>query len=124
MRLTSDFFVSALVRRVFGEGGFAAVSKKGAHEAGAIFILVDRLDRTFDLYGPAPQAFFDVMQQGGRQFEKILSCSEKEAVMTRLASEDRMDPDYWLVEIEARDGAVDLPVVTDEPKDKPADPFL
>ena len=57
-------------------------------------------------------------------FEKILSGTNKEAVATRLASEDRMDPDYWLVEIEARDGAVDLPVVTDEPKGGPVDPFL
>ena len=58
MRVTSEFFASALVRRVFGDGGFAAVSKKGALEAGVILILVDRLDGTFDLYGPAPQSMF------------------------------------------------------------------
>ncbi|MEP2580565.1 MAG: DUF1491 family protein, partial [Roseibium sp.] len=38
MRVTSEFFVSALVRRVFGEGGFAAVSRRGAPEAGAVFV--------------------------------------------------------------------------------------
>ncbi len=38
MRLTSEFWVAALVRRVNGTGAFAALSNKGAAEAGAIFI--------------------------------------------------------------------------------------
>lgn len=118
MRLTSDFYVSALVRRIFGEGGFAAVSKRGAAEAGAIFVHVDRLDGTHDLYGPAPQAFF-AEPKDGRLFEKVLSETDKEAILTRLASEDRMDPDYWLVEVEARNGAIDLPVASDD-DDKPS----
>ena len=39
MRLTSDFWVSALMRRVFAEGGFAAVARRGASEAGAVFVV-------------------------------------------------------------------------------------
>ncbi len=38
MRLRSDIYVSALLRRVFAKGDFAAVERKGAEEAGAIFI--------------------------------------------------------------------------------------
>ncbi|GAB4514665.1 MAG: DUF1491 family protein [Roseibium sp.] len=115
MRVTSDFFVSALVRRVFGEGGFASVSRKGAPEAGAVFVCVDRLDGTYDFYGPAPQAMFSDQPQG-RLFEKILGTADREAVDRRLASEARMDPDYWLVEIEARDGRIELPLAPDEEK--------
>ena len=118
MRVTSEFFVSALVRRLFAEGGFAAVSRRGAEEAGAVFVSVDRLDGTFDLYGPAPQAFFSEQPQG-RLFERILSGVAAEAVSERLQREARMDPDYWLVEIEARDGAVDLPLAADEDNQSP-----
>lgn len=113
MRVTSEFFVSALVRRIFGEGGFAAVSRRGAEEAGAVFICVDRLDGTFDFYAPAPQAMFSE-QPLGRLFEKIFEQTDKTAIDGRLQSEARMDPDYWLVEIEARNGVVDLPLASED----------
>jgi hypothetical protein len=119
MRVTSEFFVSALVRRIFGEGGFAAVSKKGAPEAGAVFICVDRLDGSYDFYGPAPQAYFSE-QPLGRLFEQVLEKADRESVETRLKSEARMDPDYWLVDVEARDGRVDLPLAQDDPPKNPA----
>lgn len=119
MRVTSEFFVSALVRRVFGEGGFAAVSKKGAPEAGAVFVCVDRLDGGFDFYGPAPQAMFSELPQG-RLFERVFECAERDVIDSRLASEARMDPDYWLVEIEARDGRVELPLAEEDAPDQGA----
>ncbi|MEL7524519.1 MAG: DUF1491 family protein [Pseudomonadota bacterium] len=118
MRVTSEFFVSALVRRLFAEGGFAAVSRRGAEEAGAVFVSVDRLGGTFDLYGPAPQAFFSEQPQG-RLFERLLSSVEADAVSERLQREARMDPDYWLVEVEARDGNIDLPLVEDADDEPP-----
>ncbi len=122
MRVTSEFFVSALVRRIFGEGGFAAVSKKGAPEAGAVFICVDRLDGTFDFYGPAPQSMFSELPQG-RLFEQLFEGTDKDAIERRLASEARMDPDYWLVDIEAREGQVDLPLAQEEAPDPGAGVF-
>jgi len=122
MRVTSEFFVSALVRRVFGEGGFAAVSKRGAPEAGAVFVCVDRLDGTYDFYGPAPQAMFADQPQG-RLFECVFEKSERAAVDSRLKSEARMDPDYWLVDIEARDGKVELPLEEEEKPDPGAGLF-
>jgi hypothetical protein len=116
-RVTSDFYVSSLVRRIFSEGGFAAVSKRGAMEAGAVFVSVDRLDGTFDFYGPAPQSMFSELPHG-RLFEQLLSSVEREALQGRLSSEARMDPDYWLVEIEAQDGLVDLPLAKEEETDR------
>ncbi|WP_305988783.1 DUF1491 family protein [Roseibium sp. MMSF_3544] len=124
MRVTSEFFVSALVRRIFGEGGFAAVSRRGAEEAGAVFVSVDRLDGTFDLYGPAPQAMFSDQPQG-RLFEAVFSQTDQPTIDERLKREARMDPDFWLVEIEARDGKVDLPLAQeDEKSDDPGAGFF
>ncbi|MBO0345227.1 DUF1491 family protein [Roseibium sp. CAU 1637] len=120
MRITSDFFISALIRRVMGAGGFAALKRRGALEAGAIFIIVDRLDGTSDFYGPAPQSWFEEAPDG-RLFEKVLSLVKPEEIAARLASEARMDPDFWAVEIEARDGLVDLPLVAGEGPDDASD---
>lgn len=112
MRVTTDFFVSALVRRIFSNGGFAAIAKKGAAEAGAVFVIVDRLDGSYDFYGPAPQTYFTEMREG-RVFEKVLTEVERDKITEKLAREMRMDPDHWVVEIEARGGEVDLPLVKD-----------
>jgi hypothetical protein len=103
MRLTSEFWVAALVRRCFGENAFAAVVSKGAAEAGAIYIVLDRLDGTIDLFGPAPQSAFDDDHAGQRLFERLLDRADREAVTARLASEARMDPDIWVVEVEDRE---------------------
>ena len=125
MRVTSDFFVTALVRRIFTGNGFAAIRKRGAPEAGAIFVVVDRLDGTFDFYGPAPQAMF-MEQPQGRLFERVLEKATDTDITSRLEREARMDPDYWVVDIEARDGAVDLPLAEDESErpPNPADSFF
>ncbi len=99
MRLTSDFWIAALIRRVRGEGGFAYLARRGSPEAGAIFIRIsDRLGLS-DLYAPAPQALYD---GGGedRRFAAVLRGAEAEAVEARMARETGFDPDLWLVELE------------------------
>ena len=55
-RLTSDFWVSAYLRQAAFDGLVAVLRRRGAREAGAIFVKLDRLDGTAALYGPAPQA--------------------------------------------------------------------
>jgi len=109
MRLTSEFFVSALVRRVMGEGGFAAATRKGAAEAGAIFVVVDNLDGRLQLFGPAPQSMFSDLPDG-RLFECLLADADRLDLMERFEREARIDPDFWVVEIEDRDGARFLPL--------------
>jgi hypothetical protein len=103
--------VAAFVRRCFIDGAHAVVEKKGAEEAGAIFIVVDRLDRTLDLYGPAPQAALGDTATADRQFQKIIAAGAGDAITTRLASERRFDPDLWIVAVEVRSGQVPLEVV-------------
>jgi hypothetical protein len=102
MRVTSEFFVAALVRRVFSNGGFAAVERHGAAQAGAIFIRQRFRDGLETLFGPAPQSFFD-SDDTDRRFEfraERCEAAESDAIIAREA---RFDPDLWVVEIEVDD---------------------
>lgn len=113
-RITSDFFVAAYVRRRNDAGFFTAVVRKGAAEAGAIFVKVSRLDGTADLYGPLPQVYLDDVDPaiaGGRVFERLLSGVPEFEADERLASERRFDSDCWVVETEDRGGSSDLDVM-------------
>jgi hypothetical protein len=100
MRLKTEIFVSALVRRIFIEGGFAAVERKGEEQAGAIFLTQRFRDGLVSLYAPAPQSFFDEGEERGRKFEQRLERAEEDAVREALARETRFDPDLWIVEVE------------------------
>jgi len=110
MRLRSDFVVMALVRAAEGAGAFAHVARKGDGSAGAIFVVADRLDGTLDLYAPAPQALLD---EGAA--DRLFTCAaeriDRAALEKRLASEARFDPDFWVVEIEDREGRPFVPLV-------------
>jgi hypothetical protein len=100
MRLRSDIFVSALTRRVFNDGGYAAVVIKGSDASGAIFVRQRFRDGLETLYGPAPQVFIAVEDRDDRQFEPRLSRVEPEVVEALIAREAKFDSDLWLVEIE------------------------
>jgi hypothetical protein len=107
MRLKSSIWVAAYLRRCQIEGAFAAVRRRGAEEAGAVFIIVNRLDGTATLYGPAPQTVFDESQPSERYFTAVLGGGSPAAeadIEARLTREIRFDPDLWIVEIEDRAG--------------------
>lgn len=99
-RLTADIFVSALVRRVFSDGGAAAIERRGATEAGAIFVRARHRDGTETLLSPAPQSVFESGRPEDRVFETRLSRAAEFEVGEALARERRFDPDIWIVEIE------------------------
>ena len=106
MRLKSAIWVAAYLRRCQIEGAFGAVRRHGADEAGAIFIKVNRLDGTADLYGPAAQAAFDGAHPADRAFSPSLAKlpaleADVEAYLSRQL---RFDPDIWILEIEERAG--------------------
>lgn len=110
MRLTSDFVVSALIRRVFADGGFAAVERKGADQAGAIFLRQRHRDGTETLFGPAPQTSFDE-DVSDRRFERRVAAGSAEDVQAVLAREGKFDPDLWVVEIEVADAGIYVSLV-------------
>ncbi len=101
-RLRSDFWVSAYLRRCGVEGIDAALRKRGAAEAGAIFVKIDHLDGTASLYGPAPQLFVEDTSE--RLFAPILQGVMPLDVEERMAKELRFDSDLWLVEVDDRQG--------------------
>jgi hypothetical protein len=105
-RLTSAFWVSAYVRRCQIAGAYALVRRRGSPEAGAIFIVVDRLDGTNDLYGPALQS--EAEDSRGRGFERLLDRADGLALEERLGRETRFDSDLWIVVVEDLAGEAHL----------------
>lgn len=103
-RLRSDFWVSAHLRRLDGAGISAVQRKRGASEAGTVFVKVDRLDGTADLYGPAPQSVFEEARPAERLFSALLTGTEIPEVEARLVKEARFDQDLWIIEIDDREG--------------------
>ena len=106
MRLKSAIWVAAYLRRCHGEGAFAAVRHRGAEEAGAIFIKLNRLDGTAELFAPAPQAVFDEAHPSDRAFTRCLGNEPvpEGKVEERLTREIRFDSDAWIIEVEDRAG--------------------
>ena len=113
MRLSSEFWVSAYMRQCQTHGDFAALSKRGASHGGAVFIVINRLDGTNDLYGPAPQSLLDEEHDvNDRVFYKLLSAATQEDLEAQLSKEQRFDPDLWVLERESRTGEHGLNVVS------------
>ena len=104
MRLRADIFVAALIRRVQSGGAVAMLRRRGAAEAGAIFVILDKLDGEVALFGPAPQSEID--EDGMRRFARMHKpeWTDSSAVEQRLRREIEFDSDLWIVEIEDRKG--------------------
>src|ERR1700761_3065162 len=105
MRLKSNIGVAAYLRRCQTAGVFGAVRKRGAEEAGAVFVKVATMDGNAMLYVPAPQTVYDE----SRPVERLFTSASKEpqpesSVEERLAKELRFDPDVWIVETEDKAG--------------------
>ena len=104
-RVTSDFWVSAYLRRCGVENVAAMLRKRGAAEAGAVFVKVDRLDGTATLFGPAPQTAFE-----GASPDRLFARAHAQDLIEAAAAEERLrrelrfDPDLWIVEVEDRAG--------------------
>jgi len=106
MRLKSSIWVAAYIRRCMLEGAYAVVRRRGAEDAGAIFVRVDRLNGTSDLFGPAPQTEFDDTRPIDRAFMASLRDPPKpnDEVETYLGKQIGFDPDIWIVEVEDKAG--------------------
>ena len=102
MRLKSEIWVKAYLRRCAGENAMGVVVRRGDADAGTIFIKISRLDGTADLYVPAPAGLASA--DGERQWIRVAEKKAEAAVDAQLDGERRMDPDVWIIEIEDRDG--------------------
>jgi hypothetical protein len=117
MRLRADFWVAAYIRRCQMEGTFAVLRRRGAPEAGAIFIKVDNLSGSAALYGPAPQS--ELGDSQGRLFARLHAAAwiEPGEAEQKLQRQMRFDPDIWIIETEDREGRAFLDLA-DEPGPK------
>ncbi|MGE3642734.1 MAG: DUF1491 family protein [Beijerinckiaceae bacterium] len=106
MRLRSDIWVSAYLRRCAVEGAYAVLRRRGAAEAGAIFVRVDLRDGNCRLFGPAPQS-----ELAGDGLDRLWLQLHKSDSIDPLTAEERLrrelsfDPDLWIVEVENSGGA-------------------
>jgi len=107
LRLKSAIYVQALIRRCEAAGANAYLVRRGAEEAGAVFIKLNRLDGSCTVLSPA------------RRGEELVwtrplgeAASETQAA-EYFAKQLRFDPDIWILEIEDRAGRafVDEPIV-------------
>jgi hypothetical protein len=100
VRLTSEFWVSSLIRRVNGTGGYALIIKRGAAEAGSIYVVVRHSKGQMELFGPAPQTAYDVDKPQERIVAQMQHDADETAIDAFLQKERRFDEDLWIVEIE------------------------
>jgi hypothetical protein len=104
LRIKSELWVKAYLRRCQVEGAPAVIVRRGEEAAGAIFICIDKRDGTVSLYGPAPAGL-----SGSETERRWVSCfgprsvSEAEAGVY-LDRQRKFDADLWIVEVEDRAG--------------------
>ena len=105
MRLKSNIWVAAYIRRCQTENIFAVVRRHGADDAGAIFVKLALLDGRAMLFTPAPQTAYDETRPSGRAFISTVAEPQPDQVVEeRLSKEVRFDPDLWIIELEDRAG--------------------
>ena len=99
MLLSSDLWVSALIRRAELEGAYATVVRKGDDRAGSVIVKAyDTATRTAKLYTEAFGTDGDPLW-----IQPVTSDSEAE-LDAYIARQRGYDPDLWVVEIEDRQG--------------------
>lgn len=107
MSLKTGIWVQAFLRRCNGEGLYGTVVKKGAEEAGALFVIIDRRDGTYHLFGPAPGPAYD--GQGERRFiEELPYPAALDQIQDVLARRRKFDTDLWIIEVEDKSGTAGL----------------
>jgi hypothetical protein len=102
-RLKSALWVQAQLRSAMVNGAFGAVLHKGAEEAGTVYLVINRLNGTYDLLSPPPGPAYNEM--GDRCFVHESNAPKdwpglNEILQRRL----KRDSDVWIVEFELREG--------------------
>jgi hypothetical protein len=104
MRLKSELWVKAYLRRCASEGAAALLQRRGDRDAGAIYIKLSRLDGTATLFGPAPASLG--ARDNERRWQPCLANAtaleaEADAFLDRQLT---FDPDLWIIVVEDRQG--------------------
>lgn len=116
MRLKSNMWIGAYLRRCQVENAFALVRRRGAEDGGAIYVKVALMDGRARLYTPAPQSAYEA---SGVEAERLYSpafggeAMPEDRIEAKLKQEIAFDPDIWIVEIEDREGRHFLDLMKD-----------
>ncbi len=99
MRLSSDLWVYALIRRAELGGAFATLARKGDARGGAVLV------KTLDRRTGRTRVWAEAVGPEGEPVWMRPVASEAEAdIDAYIARAARIDPDLWVVEIEDADG--------------------
>lgn len=99
MLLSTDIWVSALIRRAELGGAFGVVARKGDARAGSVLVKVlNRADGTARLYSEATR------MDGERVWMQPQPSTEEGDLDRYIERAVKIDPDLWVVEIEDKEG--------------------
>jgi hypothetical protein len=97
--ISTDIWVSALIRRAESGGAFATVARKGDPRAGAVLVkVVDRRRGVARIYAEATRA------DGERVWMRPNRGDHEADLDAYVERALRIDPDLWVVEIEDTEG--------------------
>ena len=105
MRLRSDIFASAYLRRCASQNIPAVLRRRGDAAAGAIFVSVDRGDGRATLYAPAAAG-----ESADPAIERLWRRAHRDETIDALALSERMgreaafDRDLWWIEADDAEG--------------------
>lgn len=104
MRLKSEIWVKAYLRRCAHEGVDAVLVRRGDTDSGAIYIKVARLDGTAALYGPAIAGLDSASQEHRWQSCMKAGFAPEPDVDAYIARQIDFDSDLWVVSVDDRQG--------------------
>jgi hypothetical protein len=111
LRLKTGIWVDAFIRRCQVEGLFASVLTKGHADAGAVYVVINRLDGGHLILAPPPGPAYD--EVGERRFELATSAPlDWPDAKAWLDRRRRSDSDLWVVEVEDRTNLAGLKIET------------
>ena len=104
MSLKSGIWVDAHIRRCQAQGLMAFLVKRGAEEAGAVYVRAIMPGGLARLFGPAPGPAYN--EEGLRSFALPLGQAPVRESQTQeyLDRQRQYDPDIWLLDVEDPEG--------------------
>lgn len=101
MRINSELWVKAYLRTCNVAGAPAYVVRRGDEHGGSIFVRINRLDGTSELYGPAAAGLSDTISERLWSLRKTAADNDIDELVARESS---FDPDLWVIEVEDKQG--------------------
>lgn len=114
MLLSTDLWVSALIRRAELAGAFATVARKGDARAGTVIV------KAFDTSNRRARLYSEAFGPDGERLWMQPVQSDLESELDQyLERQIGYDPDLWIIEIEDREGRHFITEKVAEPEIKP-----